>query len=85
VAAQLMGFDIERLPIVSHAFDVHPLPIGATPIDRLACFDERVGAEIPVVEVQPAVPGGFRPQSGWPNVGRGAMHTGRAPQPQDRP
>jgi hypothetical protein len=53
---------------VSHAFDAHALPIGDTPIDRLICFDERVGAEIPVSEVQAAVRGGFRPHFGWPDV-----------------
>jgi len=68
VAARVMGFDLERLPIVCHAFDAHSLPIGVTPIARLACFDERVGAEIPVSEVQAAVPGGFRPHFGWPDV-----------------
>ena len=30
VAARVMGFDIERLPIVSRAFDAHALPIAAT-------------------------------------------------------
>jgi hypothetical protein len=68
VAARVMGFDIERLPIVSHAFDAHALPIGATSIDRVRCFDGRVGAEIPLSEVQPAVRGGFRPHFGWPDV-----------------
>jgi len=68
VAARLMGFEIERLPIVAHAFDVHSLPIGRTPIDRLACVDERVGSEIPLTDVRPAVPDGFRPHFGWPDV-----------------
>ena len=68
VAARVMGFDIECLPIVSHAFDAHSLPIGSTPLDRLVCFDERVGAEIPVIDVQAAVRGGFRPHFGWPDV-----------------
>jgi uncharacterized protein (DUF362 family) len=68
-AARLMGFDIARLPIVSRAFDAHPLPIGRTKLEDVACFDERVGEEIPVVEVQPAVRGGFRPHFGWPDVG----------------
>jgi hypothetical protein len=69
VAARLMAFDVERLPIVSRAFDAHPLPIGDTPLDRLMCFDERVDAEIPVSEVEAAVRGGFRPHPGWPDVG----------------
>ena len=68
VAARVMGFDIDRLPLVSHAFDAHSLPIGDTPIDRLVCFDERVGAEIPVREVRTAVRGGFRPHFGWPDL-----------------
>jgi len=68
VAARVMGFEIEHLPIVRHAFDAHSLRIGATPIERLACFDERVRAEIPVSDVQAAVDGGFRPHFGWPDV-----------------
>jgi hypothetical protein len=68
VAARVLGFDIARLPIVSRAFDSHALPIGETPLDQLVCFDERVQADIPLSEIQPAVPGGFRPHSGWPDV-----------------
>ena len=67
-AARLMGFDIGRLPIVSRAFDSHPLPIGRTELEHVTCFDERIGAEIPVAELEPAVRGGFRPHFGWPDV-----------------
>ena len=67
-AARVMGFDIEQLPIVRRAFDGHVLPIGSTPLHLLTCHDERVGADIPVNEVQPAVRGGFRPHSGWPDL-----------------
>jgi hypothetical protein len=74
-----MGFEIERLPIVARAFDAHALPIGNTPIDRLACFDERIGAEIPVRDVQPAVLGGFRPHVGWPDVRTAAVDPEAAP------
>jgi hypothetical protein len=63
-----MGFDVGRLPIVTHAFDAHDLPIGLAPLDGVACFDERLGVAIPVSEVQPAVPAGFRPHFGWPDV-----------------
>ena len=77
VAARLMGFDIERVPIVSRAFDTHPLPIGGTSIDRLVCFDERVGAELPLSEVTTAVPGGFRPHFGWPDVRAAVAGAGR--------
>jgi hypothetical protein len=65
----LLAFAAPPLPIVSRAFDAHPLPIGDTPLDRLMCFDERVDAEIPVSEVEAAVRGGFRPHPGWPDVG----------------
>jgi uncharacterized protein (DUF362 family) len=77
VAARLMGFHVERLPIVKHAFDVHDLPIGVTPLDRVVCFDERVGAEIPVSDVLPVVPGGFRPHFGWPDLPAPLTNTGR--------
>jgi uncharacterized protein (DUF362 family) len=72
-AARLMGFDIDRLPIVKHAFDVHDLPIARTPLEQVVCFDERIGAQIPVGEVLPAVLGGFRPHFGWPDVGVAAV------------
>jgi uncharacterized protein (DUF362 family) len=69
VAARVMGFDVEGLPIVSRAFDDHPLPIGRTPLASVTCFDERVGAEIAVSDVAAAVPGGFRPHFGWCDEG----------------
>jgi uncharacterized protein (DUF362 family) len=68
VAARLMGFAIERLPIVSRAFDAHELPIAQSPLESVVCRDERIGADIPVCEVAPAVPGGFRPHYGWPDA-----------------
>ena len=70
VAARLMGFEIERVPIVSRAFDAHELPIAREPLDRLTCFDERIGTEIPIAHIVPAVPGGFRPHFGWPDANR---------------
>jgi len=85
VAARVMGFDIARLPIVSRAFDSHALPIGETPLDRLVCFDERVHADIPLSEIQPAVPGGFRPHSGWPEVSVPLATDNIAPAVTDKP
>jgi uncharacterized protein (DUF362 family) len=64
-AARLMGFAIDRLPIVCGAFAVHDLPIARAPVEATVCYDERVGAAIPVSDVRPAVPGGFRPHFGW--------------------
>jgi len=45
-----------------------PAAVGGTSLDRLVCFDERVGAELHLSEVRTAVPGGFRPHFGWPGV-----------------
>jgi len=67
-AARVMGFDVECLPIVRHAFDRHELPIGTTALALVTCFDERIGAQIPVSDVAPAVPGGFRPHFGWTDM-----------------
>jgi uncharacterized protein (DUF362 family) len=72
VAARLMGFNIEYLPIVHHAFDPHHLPIAITGLDLVTCFDERTGTRIPVGDVQPAVSGGFRPHFGWTATRAGA-------------
>jgi uncharacterized protein (DUF362 family) len=78
-AAQLMGFDIARLPIVSRAFDIHPLPIGLTRLDEVVCLDERAGGEIPLVHVKPAVSGGFRPHHGWASVTAPRVRTDEMP------
>jgi hypothetical protein len=64
-AAGIMGFAIDSLPIVTRAFDPHELPIGRTPLDAVSCFDERIESVIPLCDVRPAVPGGFRPHFGW--------------------
>jgi hypothetical protein len=68
VAARLMGFAIERLPIVDRAFDPHALPIATAPLDAIVCEDERIGTSIGIDEIEPAVPGGFKPHFGWPDV-----------------
>lgn len=68
VAAKLMGFAIDRVPIVIRAFDDHEWPIACTPLDELRCFDERFDLELSIHEVPPALPGGFRPHPGWPDV-----------------
>ena len=66
---ELMGFD-DRAP--AHRAAAPSTRTRCRSASRrsidVACFDERVGAEIPVSEVQPAVPGGFRPHFGWPDV-----------------
>jgi uncharacterized protein (DUF362 family) len=68
VAARLMGFEIDRLPIVKQAFASHRCPIAVQPLEEIRVEDERTGAVVSVPEVAPAVPGGFRPHFGWPGL-----------------
>jgi hypothetical protein len=68
VAARLMGFAIDRLPIVWRAFDPDPRPIATVPIDGIVCEDERSAPPIGIDGIEPAVAGGFRPHFGWPDL-----------------
>jgi hypothetical protein len=70
VAARLMGFDPQSLPIVARAFDGVRWPISDRPLAELVVRDERVGQTIGVAEVQPAVIGGFEPHFGWKQLVR---------------
>ncbi|MCP4642682.1 MAG: DUF362 domain-containing protein [bacterium] len=65
VAAKLMGFDPSDLPIVIRAFDDHRWPIADRAMASVRVGDGRVGATIPLEEVEAAVPGGFEPHFGW--------------------
>jgi uncharacterized protein (DUF362 family) len=65
VAARLIGFDPQALPIVERAFDDHPHPIAAGSLSAVRIFDGRRGEELALDEVAPAVPGGFKPHFGW--------------------
>lgn len=70
VAVRLMGFNPEDFPIVRHAFDDHRWPISKIPLSDVVVDDARVGASIPLSEVRPAVPGGFKPHFGWTSLKR---------------
>jgi uncharacterized protein (DUF362 family) len=72
LACRLMGFDPADLPIVAHAFEPHRWPITRTRLDGLRVFDARVGAELALSEVAPALPGGFTPHFGWLQLRRAA-------------
>jgi uncharacterized protein (DUF362 family) len=64
VAARLMGFRPEAIPLIREAFVPHPLPITQQTLESVRVMDERIGKEIPLSEVQPAgAP--FRPHFGW--------------------
>ena len=71
VASRLMGFDPERLPIVRHAFDPHRWPIGEADLEEIEVHDDRLGRQVPLSEVSPAVPGGFKPHFGWTALKQG--------------
>lgn len=70
VACRLMGFDPERVPIVREAFAAHRWPISNQTLPEIQVHDERVGKLVPLREVAPAVPGGFKPHFGWTNLGK---------------
>jgi uncharacterized protein (DUF362 family) len=68
VACKLMGFDPMKVPIVREAFAPHRWPIATCRMSEIEVQDDRVGRVIALDEVQPAVPGGFRPHFGWPSL-----------------
>ncbi len=68
VACKLMGFDPMMVPIVREAFAPHRWPIATCRMKEIEVQDDRVGRVIGLDEVQPAVPGGFRPHFGWPGL-----------------
>jgi hypothetical protein len=65
LACRLMGFEPMSLPIVARAFESHRWPIARQPLDGSRVRDDRVGAEIALNEVAPAIRGGFEPHFGW--------------------
>jgi uncharacterized protein (DUF362 family) len=71
-ACRVMGFNPRDLPIVAHSFDRHRWPISEASIDELPVYDERVGKEVLLDEVAPAMPGGFKPHFGWPKLASGS-------------
>ena len=65
VAARLMGFDPLEIPIVAHAFEPHRWPITRQSPASIRVRDGRVGRELALSELSPAIPGGFTPHFGW--------------------
>lgn len=72
VACRLMGFEPRDIPIVARAFDEHRWPIASQPLEGIRVDDGREGRTIPLQQVSPAVPGGFKPHFGWPDLRRKA-------------
>ena len=71
VAARLMGFDPLGIPIVAHAFEPHRWPITGRSPASIRVHDGRLGRELALSELAPAIPGGFTPHFGWSGL-RGA-------------
>lgn len=65
VAARLMGFSLEDLPIVTQAFEAHRWPIADCRIEDITIYDGRVGGSVGLHDLAPAIPGGFKPHFGW--------------------
>jgi hypothetical protein len=68
VVAKLMGFDPRKIPIIANAFEDHTWPIATQALADIRVHDERIGKEISLFEVAPAVKGGFTPHFGWSNI-----------------
>lgn len=71
-AARLMGFDPAAVPIVCNAFGQHRWPIAPGRLEDVRIFDGRLGREVPLAELAPAVHGGFKPHFGWTHLNPGA-------------
>lgn len=72
VVARLMGFDPRKVPIVAQAFAAHPWPIATCAMADIRVFDERIGREVGLFDVAPAVAGGFTPHFGWSELRQSA-------------
>jgi len=68
VACKLMGFNPNLIPLVREAFAPHSLPLCSQRMTDVTVSDGRVGKKIPLEEVVPAIPEGFRPHFGWKNI-----------------
>jgi uncharacterized protein (DUF362 family) len=73
VAARLMDFDPDSLPIVAGAFASHRWPIADRSMEAIMVADgRRDGRSIPLAEIEPAIAGGFEPHFGWASLRRSA-------------
>jgi uncharacterized protein (DUF362 family) len=72
VAAKLMGFAIDRLSIVREAFTEHRWPIAKGRTSDIQVYDSRIAKQVALDDIEPALPGGFRPHFGWPGIRPGA-------------
>lgn len=65
VCARLVGYSLERVPVVGRAFDQHAMPIAENEIDNIVVEDG--GRKKSIHEVEPfGTP--FVPHFGWPSL-----------------
>jgi len=65
VITQLMGFDIQKIPVVKNAFEPHCFPIARCKLNEIFVDDKRCGKKIALSDIAVAVKGGFKPPFGW--------------------
>jgi uncharacterized protein (DUF362 family) len=68
VVAKLMGFIPSKIPVIKNAFAPHRWPISTKEMEDIRVFDERLGSEVKMDDVMPAVDGGFVPHFGWKTI-----------------
>ncbi len=68
VACTIMGFEPDRIPLVREAFADHTLLLCKNSLEQVWVEDLRLGKTIPLNQVRPAVPRGFKPHLGWTNL-----------------
>jgi hypothetical protein len=76
--ARLMGFDINRLPVIQHAFEPHRYPIVSDEPLTLKCRTNHDPGITDLEALTPLAPP-FKPHFGW----RGAVELDTASQPAD--
>ena len=72
VAARLMGFRPESLPIVARAFDGHRWPLADRTMPSVEVDDHRNGRRVRLADLEPALAGGFAPHFGWEGLRQAA-------------
>lgn len=65
VVSRLMGFDIQKIPMIKNAFEPHLWPIACCQLDEIFVDDERYGKKVALADLALAVQEGFKPHFGW--------------------
>ena len=65
VAATLMGFDPQRIPVLARAFDEHALPLARFGFDEIRVRSNVDAWDAPLADIDPAACYAFEPHFGW--------------------